>query len=95
MSIDFMNGAITVLYVLAGLFFFRFWRDTLDRLFLLFAMSFWLQALTRAGLTLAGGAEEERAYLYLLRLVAFGLIIVAIAMKNFSRKEAGAGAVDY
>lgn len=86
MSIDFMHGAITILFILAGLFFFRFWRDTLDRLFLLFAMSFWLQAVTRAGLTLVGG-QEERAYLYLLRLVAFGLIIVAIAMKNFSRKD--------
>lgn len=94
MSIDFMHGAITMLFILAGLFFFRFWRDTLDRLFLLFAMSFWLQALTRVGLTLVGG-QEERAYLYLLRLVAFGLIIAAIAMKNVARRDAGSGTVDY
>lgn len=94
MSMDFMHGAITVLFVLAGLFFFRFWRDTLDRLFLLFAMSFWLQALTRIALTSVGG-QEERAYLYLVRLVAFGLIIVAIAMKNLSRKSAKPPATDY
>src|SRR5262245_60048104 len=30
----------------AGLFFFRFWRDTRDRLFLLFGTAFWLLSLT-------------------------------------------------
>jgi uncharacterized membrane protein len=94
MSMDFMHGAITMLFILAGLFFFRFWRDTLDRLFLLFAMSFWLQALTRVALTMVGG-QEERAYLYLVRLVAFALIIAAIAMKNFSRSDVKTGTGDY
>jgi hypothetical protein len=84
MNIEFMHGGITMLFILAGLFFFRFWRDTLDRLFLLFALSFWLQALTRMGLAFVGG-QEERAYLYLLRLLAFLLIIAAISMKNVSR----------
>jgi hypothetical protein len=42
---SFLQGAIAMCFALAGLFFFRFWRDTLDRLFLLFAASFWLQAL--------------------------------------------------
>ena len=86
MNIDFMQGGITILFVLAGLFFFRFWRDTLDRLFLLFALSFWLQGLTRVALSFVGG-QEERAYLYLLRLLAFLLIITAIAMKNVSHPE--------
>jgi len=45
-------------------------------------------------LTLVGG-QEERAYLYLLRLVAFGLIIAAIAMKNVARRDAGSDTVDY
>ncbi|HEY9398151.1 MAG TPA: DUF5985 family protein [Burkholderiales bacterium] len=81
MNLEFMHGGITILFILAGLFFFRFWRDTLDRLFLLFALSFWLQALTRMGLEIVGG-QEERAYLYLLRLLAFLLIVAAIAMKN-------------
>jgi len=94
MSMDFAHGSITMLFILAGLFFFRFWRDTRDRLFLLFAMSFWLQAVTRVALTMVGG-QEERAYLYLVRLVAFGLIIAAIAMKNFSRQNLKAGAGDY
>ena len=93
MNIEFMQGGITVLFLLAGLFFFRFWRGTLDRLFLLFALSFWLQALTRMGLTVVGG-QEERAYLYLLRLVAFLLIIAAIAVKNVSRKGTSGNVVE-
>jgi hypothetical protein len=78
---SFLQGAIATCFALAGLFFFRFWRDTLDRLFLFFAVSFWLQALTRVGLSV-GGHADERAYWYLVRLLAFLLIVAAIAMKN-------------
>lgn len=78
---SFLPGAIAMGFAIAGLFFFRFWRDTLDRLFLLFALSFWLQAMTRVALSLVGGSEE-RTYWYLVRLLAFLLIVAAIAMKN-------------
>ena len=78
---SFLQGMIAMCFALAGLFFLRFWRETRDRLFLLFALSFWLQALTRAGLSLLGQSDDA-AYWYLVRLVAFLLIVVAIAMKN-------------
>lgn len=78
----FLHGAITVCFAAAGVFFLRFWRDTHDRLFLLFALAFFLQALTRIGLSVLGGPEEG-PYLYLFRLTAYVLIIAAIAMKNF------------
>ena len=81
--INFLNGAITICFFAAGLFFFRFWRDTLDRLFLLFALSFWLQAGIRVALTLVG-QSEERVYLYALRFVAYALILAAIVMKNMA-----------
>lgn len=79
-------------FAVAGLFFFRFWRDTLDRLFLFFALSFWLQAMTRVALSLVG-QPDERAYWYLVRLVAFLLLAVAIAMKNMGN-DAGQDAAD-
>ena len=79
--INYLHGAITVAFFMVGLFFFRFWRDTLDRLFLLFALSFWLQAGIRVALTVVGGGEE-RVYLYALRFVAYSLILAAIVMKN-------------
>jgi hypothetical protein len=89
---SFLQGAITMGFAVAGLFFFRFWRDTLDRLFLFFALSFWLQAVTRIGLSLVGH-PDERAYWYLVRLIAFLLIAVAIAIKSMSA-EAGQDAAD-
>ena len=79
--IDYLHGAITIGFLIIGLFFFRFWRETLDRLFLLFALSFWLQACIRVALTVVG-EPEERVYLYGLRFVAYSLILAAIVMKN-------------
>jgi uncharacterized membrane protein len=79
---SFLQGMIAMCFALVGLFFLRFWRDTSDRLFLLFALSFWLQALTRAGLSLSGQSDDVATYWYLVRLAAFLLIVVAIAMKN-------------
>ena len=89
---SFLQGAITMGFAVAGLFFFRFWRDTLDRLFLFFALSFWLQAMTRVALSLVG-QPDERAYWYLVRLLAFLLLAVAIAMKNMGN-DAGQDAAD-
>jgi hypothetical protein len=92
MTMSFLHGVIATCFALAGLFFLRFWRDTRDRLFLFFAASFWLQALTRVGLSLSGQPDEQ-AYWYLVRLIAFVLIVVAIVMKNVGR-EVGRDAGD-
>ena len=79
---DFLAGATTFGFVLAGLFFLRFWRRTHDGLFLAFAVAFVLLGLGQAIQTLANVPEEERHYLFLLRLAAFGLILFAIVRKN-------------
>jgi hypothetical protein len=47
---QFIMGAITMASVVIALFFLRFWRDTGDRLFALFALAFLLLGITRAGL---------------------------------------------
>jgi hypothetical protein len=67
-----------------GLLFLRFWRDTRDRLFALFGAAFWILSVSYTLLALFSPTEEARPYLYLLRLVAFMLIIAAIADKNRS-----------
>lgn len=90
----FLDGAIAMAFATAGLFFLRFWRDTRDRLFLVFACSFWLLAAARLGLALAGEIDEtdRRFYFYLLRLFAYLLILYAILEKNqllpFGRNKA-------
>ena len=67
---------------MAGLYFSNFWRITGDRLFRLFAYAFWVLALHWTALGILEPTVESRHYLYLLRLLAFVLILVAIVDKN-------------
>jgi hypothetical protein len=89
MNLDqFIMGAITMASWVAGLFFLRFWRDTRDRLFLSFAAAFLLLGLTRVGLAMTDSTTERHTYLYLVRFVAFALILIAIIDKNRPRRQA-------
>ena len=71
--------------LVAGLFFFRFWRDSGDRLFAFFGAAFSLLALCWALLGLFSPTEETRPYIYAIRLFAFLLMIVGMIDKNRSR----------
>ena len=82
-----LTGAIAVGWLVAGLFFFRFWRHTRDRFFLWFALSFWLESGNRVALGLWSGASEHNPFLYGLRVVAYGLILLAVWQKNRPRKS--------
>ncbi|HEY9504403.1 MAG TPA: DUF5985 family protein [Gemmatimonadales bacterium] len=77
-----VSGAIVMGYAVAGLFFLRFWRDTRDRLFLIFAVAFWIFGVQRLALTLSRDMVEDQTGLYLVRLFAFLLILAAIVDKN-------------
>lgn len=79
---DFLSGAITMGFVVAGLFFLRFWKRTREGLFIAFALAFWLLGLTQALLTFSDVPVEERSWLYLLRLAAFSLILASFWIKN-------------
>lgn len=79
---QFLSGLTAMGHLIAGLFFLRFWVHTKDRLFLAFAGAFWLLATNQALLALTGELYEERSWIYLLRIAAFGLIILAIVAKN-------------
>lgn len=80
-----LMGAIAVGSLLAGLFFFRFWHHTRDRFFLYFALSFWIEAGNRVALGLLLHANEDDTLFYSVRLVAYGLILLAIWQKNRPR----------
>lgn len=79
---QFLWGALSLASVIAGLFFFRFWIISRDRLFVFFALAFWTLALHWMGLGIANPGIETRHYLYLVRLLAFVLIIAGILDKN-------------
>jgi hypothetical protein len=81
----FSAGALTLGFLAVGLFFLKFWRRTGDSLFLAFAVAFALLAANQAAPILLGIPSENQAYIYLLRLAAFLLIIWAILRKNLGR----------
>jgi hypothetical protein len=83
---EFLAGVIATGYLVAGLFFLRFWTRTRDHLFAIFTVAFWLLAATQALVTLAEVPREEQSWIYLLRLAAFVLIIVGIVAKNVRGK---------
>ena len=78
----FLSGVIAAGYAVAGLFFLRFWTRTREGLFLAFACAFSLLGVSQAVMTLTDIPVEERSGLFLLRLAAFLLILVSVALKN-------------
>jgi len=92
--IDFMSGAVSLGFLIAALFFLRFWRRTSDRLFLAFSVAFALLALNQALAQWLGAADERVGFTYLLRVLGFMLMLAAIIDKNISgtasRKPPGA-----
>jgi hypothetical protein len=86
---NFLMGAIAMGSWIAMLFFLRFWYDTGDRLFAMFAAAFLLLGITRLGLCaildrslLAHEPIEGQTYWYWARLAAFLLILIAVIDKN-------------
>ena len=82
---DFFSGFQAAAFLVCALFFLRFWRRAREGLFLAFAFAFLLLALQQILIVFLGLPEEERGWVYVLRLVAFLAIIAAIVRKNVSR----------
>jgi hypothetical protein len=78
----FIAGATTLAYLAASLFFLRFWRDARDRLFALFAMAFAALGLNRLLLSLVAEPHEGRTWFFVVRLLAYLLILAAVLDKN-------------
>ncbi len=83
---NFVVGMTTMGHLLAGLFFAKFWTRSRDPLFAIFAAAFWLLALNQLVLAIFDLSREEQGWTYLLRLAAFGLLAIAIAHKNATRR---------
>jgi type IV secretory pathway component VirB8 len=82
---DFLSGATALACFAVATFFFRFWRETRDRLFLLFALSFVFMTINRTVLVLFTPSKENEPFVYLLRLAAFVVIAFAVIDKNRKR----------
>ena len=84
----FMLGALVAGCAIIGAFFMRFWTRTRDRLFAVFALAFWLLGLNWLLLAFTQRDETRDALLYLVRLVAFVVILLGILDKNRARPHA-------
>jgi hypothetical protein len=78
----FLQGGVAMGCAVAGLFFLRFWRDSRDRLFMWFALAFWMLAGSYVLLGVISLATEWRVYVFVVRLAAFCFILVGIYEKN-------------
>lgn len=78
----FLGGTLFASYVVVALFFFRFWRESRDRLFAIFAGAFLLLALQRVLLATEVAVVEDQTWYYVIRLLAFLLMLGAILDKN-------------
>ena len=75
-----LAGAIMLNAWAISVFFLRFWKKTHDRLFAWFAAAFLLLGAERLSILFPSG--ESALHFYLIRLVAFMLILFAIWEKN-------------
>jgi hypothetical protein len=78
----FLSGAICMGFLVISLYFVRFWKKTRDRLFLFFAAAFVLLLVESAVRSFAAMDTASAPGVYLIRLLAFVMLIAAIVDKN-------------
>ena len=83
---DILIGATAMASMVGGLFFLRFWRSTGDRFFLFFALSFFIEGINRLVLAPTSQDTDGAPAYYVIRLIAYGLILYAILDKNRPEK---------
>lgn len=82
---DFAQGATMLGAFGIALFFLRYWRDTGDRFFAVFALAFTLFGVSRIALASLDADSETRTWVYALRAAAFLAILGAVIDKNLRR----------
>ncbi|HWA89846.1 MAG TPA: DUF5985 family protein [Rhizomicrobium sp.] len=81
----FLSGMITAGYLVAAVFFLRFWKRTGDALFAAFGASFVLFAISQSLSVSFDFLHDDKTAVFVLRLVGFGLLLAAIARKNLGK----------
>jgi hypothetical protein len=77
-------GVLAMASLVAALFFLRYWRATRERLFAFFSLAFVGMAVNWTVLAVVNQPVDEarQAHAYVIRLVAFVILIVGIIDKN-------------
>ncbi len=75
-------GALAMGCFAAGLLFMRLYRRTRDRLFVFFGLGFFALMGNWIALAAVEAVRESQHLIYLIRLLAFVIIIIGIVDKN-------------
>jgi hypothetical protein len=78
----FLLGVIVTASLTAALYFLKFWTQTRDVLFLGFAAAFTIEGTNRVLRLFAENPAEAAPHIYLVRGLAFLLLLAAIVYKN-------------
>ena len=81
----FLLGVIVTASIVAAGFFWKFWRQTRDTLFLAFAAAFLVEGVNRISFLFIDAPNEGKPAIYAVRLIAFLLILAAIVRKNLRK----------
>jgi len=79
---QFLYGMNTMGFLIAGLFFWRFWRKSADTLFIAFSVAFFLFALDQLSHAAAGAPSPGYSWSFFFRIAGFGLLSYAVLRKN-------------
>jgi hypothetical protein len=83
---EFFAGLYVAFSLVATVFLMKFWRDSRDSLFVKFAAALLLLALERVMLVGVSVTDEDGSNIvFVLRLIAFSLIIWAMIDKNLRK----------
>lgn len=84
---EFLQGATFLGSLAVALCFLRFWRQSREPLFLVFAAAFAVFAVNRIALAVLDDADEsQRLWVYASRAAAFAMIAGAVLQQNLRRR---------
>jgi hypothetical protein len=84
---QFLLGAVAMGSAVVALVFLGYYRRTSDRLFLFFSASFALDAIGRVWMALWQPTDDAGGAVYVLRVLSYVLILLAILDKNSFRQR--------
>lgn len=91
---SFFSGITLATFAAAAVFFIKFWKASRDPFFLYFSIACWLLAIERIIVVILyyilewmSPENENGSWIYIIRLLAFALISLAVYQKNRNEKR--------
>jgi peptidoglycan/LPS O-acetylase OafA/YrhL len=82
-----LYGAFAAGYLICSLLFVRMWRTVRAPLIMMMALAFGLMSLAYLLLGVTHTDESDDTWIYMIRLLAFVVILAGIALTNLRRRN--------